>query len=401
MPRINEVVKKALSCNIYLEDAAFQIARRRKNDWVRRQIEEISKIDPIRDFDLFQSEVIRLKASPRYGKGMFELAGVGSESRYYGHLKALAEYAGIPYEESFRLQLPYVEHGIRFQRDMPPACKMRSTHCVIAQGGYLKDLISSVLPGAPQFTVGPYIHYAKPWLSEDDLVKAKKIVGRNLLVFPAHTIEEETKGFNEERLVREIASFAREGFNNIICCFYWNDVDSSLVDRVRSVGAIPVSAGMRGDCNFIRRLRSIIQISDAAAGNSLGTHIGYCLYLGVPYRWLGAKCDTPIKGSNRFLTAEGDFSRTFRGWSTKDDPRVNALFEEYWGGEHLLFTPEEMKCIFDITKDAMLLTHGKSARFPNAYQNLLEIYRSDESQLSQRKYLVLSQSLGVNENDAC
>lgn len=393
MTRIIDVSKRILSTSIYLEDHAFQFARFKKNSWVRQQINELSKIDPLRDFDEFRREVIKLKTSRKFDSGMFELAGIGSESRYYGHLRALAEFAEVPYKDDLRFQMPYIEHGIRFQEDISPTLKSKSTHCVISQGNNLRKSVSSVLPGIPQFGIGPYIHYAKPSLTEDEIASYKKSLGKCLLIFPSHSMETEAADFDEVRFAAAIESFAGEGFDNVLCCFYWHDVDSPFVERVKSMGAIPVSAGMRGDCNFIRRLRSVIQCASAAAGNALGTHIGYCLHLEVPYRWLNVEVTASGNGGGRFRAVENSFMRAFEDWSTLDDPRARFNFERYWGGRDLLLSKEELKGVFEITQDALLLSHGWSSKFPPIYQQLLDLYQADSSKTSEIKHSILLKAL--------
>lgn len=43
------------------------------------------------------------------------------------------------------------------------------------------------------------------------------------------------------------------------------------------------TAGHQLDINFLNRLKTIILLSDYTCSNSIGTHTGYCVYLGKPH----------------------------------------------------------------------------------------------------------------------
>lgn len=399
MSTLVDFTRYLLSSNIYVEDKILKMAKRQRNDWVVRQLDHILRIDPLREFEEFRSEVVKLKSSRKFHSGMFELAEVGAESRYYGHIKALAVYAGIPYCDTLRLQLPYVEHGIRFQEDISPTLQLQSAHCVVSQGEYLRKAISKALPGIPQFCIGPYIHYAKASLTEPEIKRIREKLGTTLLVFPSHSTELESTSFDQSNLIKEVELIANKRFNNILFCFYWNDVDSQLVDLAKSIGAIPVSAGMRGDFKFISRLRSVLQFSSAAVGNGLGTHIGYSLHLGIPYKWIGINQTSLREESGEECTTERKFARVFSDFRTLDSEPAQSLFIRYWGGEKKLLTPVEMRSVFEITSEAVKQSHGWSSKFPRIYEELLGSYQRDESHKSNVKFSILSNALHASSTE--
>ena len=370
--KIASRVKYGASCNIYFEDFLFHLIKGRRNRRVANAVREIGKIDSVFCFKEFRKAVVELKEKHINNGAMFEIAGVGSESRYYGHLKALADYAGVPYARDLALLFPYIEHGIRFNEDLAPVISDRSTHCVVSQGGYLREKLDTALPGIPKYEIGPYIHYASPAYAQEEIDRLRLKYGKTLLVFPAHSIESSERKPEGADIISLIERIAGKGFENVIVCFYWNDVDSSLVDRANAAGYVTVSAGLRGDVNFISRLKSLILLSDAVLGDSLGTNIGYSLYLGRPFRIMDNTHDVsaPMLG----LPCESSLclARTlFSDFASLEDKRVESFFNRFWGGARCIKSSQEIRYIFDLSRECLEMTKGNSSYIAEAYSKIM------------------------------
>ena len=44
-----------------------------------------------------------------------------------------------------------------------------------------------------------------------------------------------------------------------------------------------MTCGYREDCHFLERQRTLIKLADFTMSNSIGTHVGYCVYMGKPH----------------------------------------------------------------------------------------------------------------------
>ena len=132
--------------------------------------------------------------------------------------------------------------------------------------------------------IGPYIHYAESSLKVEEIKKIKKKNGKTLLVFPTHSIDRVDKEFDYEQFLYNIDRFKEEhGFMKVLVCMFYKDLmlgrDKIYVDHGYQV----VTAGYRDDPMFLKRLKSFILLSDYTISNDIGTHVGYCIYLGKPH----------------------------------------------------------------------------------------------------------------------
>ena len=131
--------------------------------------------------------------------------------------------------------------------------------------------------------IGPYIHYATPLLSEEEYRKLKEKLGKVLLVFPSHGIINVNTKYDIDNFIADIESI-KSNYDTVLVSLYWADItNESLVKKYIDKGYLIVTSGHRYDLNFLSRQRSIIELADFTMSNSIGTHIGYCIYLGKPH----------------------------------------------------------------------------------------------------------------------
>jgi hypothetical protein len=196
----------------------------------------------------------------------------------------------------------------------------------------------------PVLKIGPYIHYADDLLSEQQFNKLKKELGKILMIFPSHSIKNIESEFNNKELITYIES-KKHDFDSVVICLYWRDAhNKTLVDSYVNMGYRIVSAGHLHDINFLARLKSIIKLSDFVISNSAGTHIGYITYLEKPQIIIGQTIDYNIdKNDNRAFDQRNDEATetmnveteeilmAFKTYSFDITDQQIRVTDKYWG----------------------------------------------------------------------
>lgn len=385
--------------NIFVKSRMLSLRHHVNNSRVLAITKKASEIDSLRDFGSFRSLVVQLKERELNEGGTFGTNRLASESLFYGHLKALVEYAGLDYSDRYRLVFPNIEHGIGWLQRVPNNVNQPFVHCAIAQGGYRKKTICSLRRGMPLYTVGPYIHYAAQYYSDSAIEEIKARLGRTLLVFPAHTYELSDVTYGKERFVDTVMQKWACSFDSVLVSAYWHDADDEVFSLFEKAGARVVSSGLREDPLFISRLKTLITLSDAVAGNALGTHIGYCDYLNKPFYMIDDDAAVIADTGNAFKSEEeGQLDEVFRIASDLykaggDGVRRLEFYRKYWGGSDAIKTPEEIRCMIGISEDVLRLSHGAVAEFVQSTGALLEEASREESHEGIMRYRLLSQAM--------
>lgn len=273
--------------------------------------------------------------------------------------KILKEYADFPLDNKIHALF---EHGIQYTEYCQGIFRAHEYLPSIVASQYRIEILEKQDYFNGAYAIGPYIHYAKPLLTSDELKKEKERLGRTLLVFPSHSIEGLVSNFNFEKFINEIAEIGKD-FDTVRICMYYKDVNLKRFKPYQKEGFEVVTAGHFNDYNFTRRLRSIIETSDMTMSNEIGSHLGYCLYLKKPhYLFKPEKVEYQgeIGGENVKLMVENE--KKFQK-SKNQNPNVikmNNYFSEFeekitqeqqdlisylWGFEHVK-TPNELNNIF-------------------------------------------------------
>lgn len=377
-----QMIKTHINGNIFLLDFATRAYFCKKNTQTIKALRPIFEIDPILDFEHFKNAVEMFKARKKQDEWL-GINEIGGDSPLYGHLYSLCKYANVKQSKNTRLLLPSIEHGITWLDEINPETLLPYIHCVISQGSYRHNSIrkSSAIP---HYVIGPYIHYAQSCYSEQKLKEMKRKWGKTLLVFPAHTYELGKTSYSREKYVDGLLNKARNDFDTIVISAYWNDVNDPTISLFKSEGAIIVSSGLREDHNFLSRLKSLILLADATTSNTLGTNIGYSLYLEKPFLFFDAETD--VRFSDLSCTEEKQYKTSSKLESVyregkkifstlnPQDPELalqKHFYEKYWGGKLLIKSPEEIKTIILLSRQVIETTHGNVREFQNAYKKIL------------------------------
>lgn len=126
------------------------------------------------------------------------------------------------------------------------------------------------------------MQYVDCTLSSAEQENFKKKLGRTLLVFPNHSSHYIETKFDERDLILEIEK-VKNKFDTVLVCMYWKDILLKKEQPYKDKKYKIVTAGHIFDYNFLPRLKSIIKLADVTMSNAIGTHMGYCVYLGKPH----------------------------------------------------------------------------------------------------------------------
>ena len=147
----------------------------------------------------------------------------------------------------------------------------------------------------------------------------------------------------------------------MLVCLYYRDILNGNYAQYEEAGFTVVTAGYREDCLFLSRLRSLISISDLTMSNSVGTHVGYCVYMGKPhYVYDQAKLFSADSASDEaeFINPYADTASSekqivasaFMGEETSDNA-ISEICDYFWGFKDVL-SRSEMSELLQICEKA-------------------------------------------------
>lgn len=383
-------IVKRIKKNIYIwsQIKNFIYLFDKKEMQYERFVKAIGKIDSIKDYDLFVNMIEKILPE----KEMQINRRNEKESHLYGHYKALTQYAGL---KNHNVSLiPALNHGICFSSHQWECSE--DNLCYACQGKNRISQVHKINPWKPIFALGPYIHYAESYYPTDKCMEIKREMGKTLLVFPSHTYEG-SKIKREETFVEMIYKKYSSIFDSIMVCIYWHDVNDPFVKDFKKRGAKLVSAGFRGDENFIKRLKTIIKLADTIVVDGIGTNIGYCIYMNKPiYMEEGEK---PNFDDIRLLDNYYRFKKAFHSKTldfTQEQFKLQKeLYNEFWGGESCIKSREEVKIIFELLKEIYHLAHYNTEIIPKIIERKLEFWKKSSSRQDNIKYFLLRDSIGI------
>lgn len=204
------------------------------------------------------------------------------DCNYYGLYHNLLVYSGLQPEHLtvFQKHYFYIEHGLVLGSYVN-CYNIGKAKLVTTISPVRQKIIDSTIEGVHSHVIGPYIHYCESLLTIAEIAAKKLDLGKVLLVIPSHSIGSVTAEFDEESFVAAIRK-KRNGFDTVIVCLYWKDIDNGSDKIYLNEGFQVSTAGHRDDLNFLPRLKSLFLLASEVYTNSIGTHIAYSLDLHIP-----------------------------------------------------------------------------------------------------------------------
>jgi len=278
---------------------------------------------------------------------------------FYGHATALKKYAD--FSPDYQLKF-IIQHGIVFADHMFGMEDVTEIPSFVTLGKHRAEIIKkykvnrAAREGAlgyksHTFVIGPYIHYASPYLSTTETNQEKKRLGNCLTIFPAHSSLEIRTHYDVEKFAKKIQKIATE-FDSVRICLYWKDILHGIAKPYQKLGFECVTAGHVLDPNFLPRLKSIIETSSYTASNSIGTHTGYCIHLNKPNYIFRQKFNFTGRKSEVELTESDQDDRPYAAFTTftkKITVQQRKVVDFYWGTSQIK-TKKQMRDLFKKTE---------------------------------------------------
>lgn len=281
-----------------------------KFDGTRRMLFSLLKLRNSRKNDFLLRESFRRKSISifEYGK-LAENIPVGyflpnGDIQLYGFYHTLLQYVN-------KKRLPYNianEHGFIFSSFVHKHFTYYDK--ILTFSDFREKYLAKIYPSIKILKVGPYIHYAKPLLTEIYHAQLKEELGRILLVFPFHSIDGVLSDFDSEEFLA-IIDEKRKGFDTVMVCLYFKDILLGRNKKYIDKGYKVTTAGHINDAFFLNRLKSIIELSDAIISNEVGSYIAYAHYLKKNIQLVRQKttfCDEEGQENNANKKAMADIS---------------------------------------------------------------------------------------------
>jgi hypothetical protein len=232
-----------------------------------------------------------------YMKASFE---IHFQNSGYGYAKVLKDYSGLP--ETYPIKVCY-SHGAHFDSskfapNMPTAPAYNFDIPVFFAWGRFEEKIMQIYrPQNKVFVIGTPFLYADSLFSKEYIQQERNRLGKNLLVFPAHSTLTTKYIFDGSKFIDGILSKYKTRFDTIRVCMHWNDIVRNRHRPYIDKGIECVTAGNNEDINFIRRLKGLFQICDASLSNVIGSHIGYSISLNKAVTLMLSKINLDLSGS--------------------------------------------------------------------------------------------------------
>lgn len=275
------------------------------------------------------------------------------DNNLYGIAFALKKYAGLDVNKSLDA---YIEHGIFFGNLVRPEQKIWnvSQNITFSRVREMHLLNSNI--GKKILPIGPFIHYADSLLNEVEIDDLKKCLGRVLLVFPSHSIIGVNSSFSYDSFIAEIEKI-RKHFDTVLISLYWVDVlKPEVVQMYEAKGYKIVTSGHRYDLYFLSRQKTLIQLADMTMSNSVGTHVGYCVYLNKPHYIYQQKINNvglnkklqkhfdAVRNEEQLLSEEMEKNEILSKFSTYQEfisKEQESVVDKFWGSS-LVRKPQDL-----------------------------------------------------------
>lgn len=251
---------------------------------------------------------------------------------WYGHASVLKEFLHLPKNYQFKFIL---EHGLYINNQVDQIDIDTKLPSIITYSNFRKEILKKYRKHV--FSIGPFIHYARSLLTDQEIKSQKMRLGKSLLFFPAHSTPIIGMNFDANRLCGQIKKIAKN-YNSIRICLYWKDVLLGRHKIYEKHGFECVTAGHMLDPNFLPRLKSLILTSDLTASNIISSQTGFCIYLRKPHIMILDKLNllTTPKWQDRInevFNSAGykEMLAEFSKMNYKITQKQLRLVEKYWG----------------------------------------------------------------------
>ena len=195
----------------------------------------------------------------------------------YAHMYHLKYFAELPEEV---LMNCVIEHGFYTMKGAYIYEIMQDASAILTFSSFRKEIIES-LYDIKAIPIGPYIRYVGGLISDEETKELHQRNGRTLLVMPAHCSREESKLYDFDELFVTIDKL-RKDFEKVIISLPIFDLQRGVNNVFIEKGYDVVAVGCGTDRKYLRRLKTLIELSDAVFANAFTTGLVYAVSLNRP-----------------------------------------------------------------------------------------------------------------------
>ena len=362
---MKDKIKKLLACNTYLNAKIYSTLSRKTLAEMKALCLEAAEDDSIQDVSWLKQFRRDIE---KHRRKFYTTDCNWSNAHIYGIWNSL--FGDLNIEPIYT---PSVEHGLIFHNQIFNDLEDTARAACVTFGEFRKNIIQQYWD-RPIFCVGPYIQYAKSFYDEHRIKVEKARNGRTLLVFPMHST-------NNSELSVDIINYCaylkrKQGeYETILVNTFWWNVNDPLTEALQAEGYRIVSAGFRDDIMFMRRLKTLILLADVVVGDSIGTHVGYCINCSVPFSYepFGTQIFLKTDKENRDI----DFVQMHMSKIANEFYHSQIITREqislckYYWGNGITKTREQLKNIALLCRDAVRYTGGVTRKYHRYFDNLL------------------------------
>lgn len=335
-------LRSALQVNWYLDDFVKRMAGRTYNKKMMSVVQKMEKIESIFAVEELLEELEMLPKALYHTSYTFKR--VFSENTLYGYAAQIMKYAGIPSEELF--YFPLLEHGISYGQRFDPL-RYNLKHSYVFQGTYRKRDWDHLNNHKRAYYIGPYIHYAEPMGSEESILELRRQLGRTVLLFLPHSTEYENMNFDIDEILKNYLRKTNDCFDTILICVFWKDINEKLLKSIDQKNFKLVTAGFKLDPCFVRRLKTILEITDKVIYTSFSSSIGYSYYLGKEI--IADIKQDDLTGQTPSACLNREMNQYFNINSKATNKMKNQYIDKYWGISKIR-TPDYIRKIYKYNK---------------------------------------------------
>ena len=362
-------------------------------------INELKSLDFIENPELlnsYESHLIklsrRISGKKKPARALTATRNIG-ENFVYGNLEAFASYAGV---EAKFWEFPAITHGyaILDAYGYPVRLNWKS---VLGAGLKIKNVYHAIAKDSLYFAVGPFFHYVEPFYDDAEFNRKKSTLGKNLTVFPAHTILSHSQTYDINEFIDRAFEEAKQ-FDSITVCTYFADYNSEVVQRFKSGGAKIVTAGFHHDISFMPRSKSIFMLADAILTNTLGSHINHALSLNKPVKLISQEIESIGRGHNNEATQTSMSEAQFHLQSvleTQDYIVTKEQIEAFdpTTGFDLVKSKEEIAALFALSKRIIETADFKIDKFVSSMRLTFSDLQKATSDIEKLQYTLIKDAL--------
>lgn len=334
MKKLKEIIKN----NYILSWLLFKALRYKYKGW-NRMCEERKNMDLFNYMEFAKDLPLGL-SHPIIDNNLYGLHEVLCE---YGQMKTVSHKI-------------FFEHGVVFGSLVQKHALTSFANKILTFSEYREQYVNKY--DKKVIKIGPYIHYADYIVSDAKFAEMRHKLGRVLLVFPSHSIKSLKKEYDLDSFLAKIKECAK-GFDNVIVCLYWKDIQLGRARIYEDAGFLVMTAGHFHDKYFLHRLKTIIGLSDMTMSNDIGTHLGYCIYLGKPHYIFGqdvklealnAKMNTEISQRSEddwksYYDVKDDIVQVFNVMENDISSTQYDMVAKIWGLNEILSREQIRNCL--------------------------------------------------------